>query len=73
MKNKQGLIKKVIESGTHILNYKDELVKQLVEKHAVKRQLTLTVTQLPASPNKPPQSANKQFIVYIINSITINI
>ncbi|CAB4389499.1 unnamed protein product [Rhizophagus irregularis] len=65
----EGLIKKVIETGTHILNYKNEVVKQLVEKHAVKRNLTLTVNQLPASPNKPPQSVTKQFVVYIINSI----
>jgi len=52
------LIEKGIEAGTHVLNFMNLLVDQLVEKKAVKRRLTLTIDQ------SPP----KTFTVYMINS-----
>ena len=63
------MIKKAIESGRHVLNYKDTSIKQLVEKHAAKRRLTLTVKEPPVSPNKPPTFITKSFTVYMMNSL----
>jgi len=51
-----------------MLKYKDASVNQLVEKHAVKRRLTLTVKES-VSPNKPPTSITKSFTVYMMNSV----
>jgi len=51
-----------------MLKYKDASVNQLVEKHAVKRRLTLTVKES-VSPNKPPTSVTKSFTVYMMNSV----
>ncbi|CAI2171427.1 14823_t:CDS:2 [Funneliformis geosporum] len=57
----ESLIDKAVEGGTHILRYTDALVNQLVEKHAAKRQITLSVDR------SPP----KTFTVFMLNSITL--
>jgi hypothetical protein len=53
-----------------MLDYKDASIKQLAERHATKRRLTLTVKESPVSPNKPPTFITKSFTVYMMNSVT---